>query len=232
MLKIHADLSARALVLPSEMRWVPSPELGVERIMLDRDGDEVARATSLVRFAKGSAFAMHSHELGEEIFVLEGTFSDEEGDFHAGSYLRNPPGSEHAPFSTSGCLLFVKLRQFDPEDGERKISHQSKLSWESFLPDISRAALHQFGSEQVWLIRMQPGATWPRHLLPGGEELFVVEGSFSDEGGHYPARTWLRTPAGSEHQIYSREGCLLYCKTGHLLAQTATREKSMRASRR
>jgi anti-sigma factor ChrR (cupin superfamily) len=219
MLKIHADLSTRALVLPSEMRWVPSPEVGVERIMLDRDGDEVARATSLVRFAKGSAFAMHSHELGEEIFVLEGTFSDEEGDFHAGSYLRNPPGSEHTPFSVPGCLLFVKLRQFDPDDSERKISHQGKLSWETFLPGIARASLHQFNTEQVWLIRMQPGVIWPRHQLSGGEEIFVIEGAFSDELGHYPTRSWLRMPAGSEHQISSREGCLLYVKTGHLPAQ-------------
>jgi anti-sigma factor ChrR (cupin superfamily) len=216
MLKINDDLTTRARVLPSEMRWVSSPEAGVERVMLDRDGDEVARATSLVRFAKESSFAMHVHELGEEIFVLEGTFSDEEGDFHAGSYLRNPPGSEHTPFSKPGCLLFVKLRQFDPNDLERKIIQPQRLRWEEFSPGASRAALHQFRSEQVFLIRLKPGALWPRHTLIGGEEIFVLEGSFSDESGRYPERSWLRNPDGGEHQISTQEGCLLYVKTGHL----------------
>ena len=220
-MKLNADLSKRAVLLPTQMSWVPSPEAGVERIMLDRDGDEVARATSLVRFAKNSSFTAHTHELGDELLVLEGVFSDEDGDFGPGSYLRNPPGSTHRPFSLNGCLLFVKLRQFDPSDQSRKMLHHSQLSWErGFLPGVSRALLHQFGAESVCLVRLEPGALWPHRSLPAGEELFVMEGSCSNEHGQYPARSWLRTPAGSEHQLFSAEGCLLYIKTGHLPAQT------------
>ena len=220
-MKLHADLSQRAVVFPAQMRWVPSPEVGVERIMLDRDGDEVARATSLVRFAEGSSFAPHTHELGEEVLVLEGVFSDEDGDFGQGSYLRNPPGSTHQPFSKPGCLLFVKLRQFDPHDQARMMLHRSQLNWQREPhPGVSRVLLHQFGAEAVCLLRLEPGALWPRRILPAGEEIFVVEGSFSDEGGHYPTRSWLRTPAGGEHQLTSAEGCLLYIKTGHLPAES------------
>lgn len=216
-MKINADLTKRALLLPSQRSWVPSPEPGVERVMLDRDGDEVARATSLVRFAKGSSFAPHVHELGEELLVLEGVFSDEEGDYPAGTYLRNPPGSVHRPHSAPGCLLFVKLRQFDLRDQERKTINTRALQWQPASEEgVSRALLHQFGAEAIWIIQMQPHSKISRHTHHAGEELFVLEGSISDEQGHYPTGSWLRNPAGSEHQLYSQEGALLFVKSGHL----------------
>ena len=84
--------------------------------MLDRVGDEVARATSIVRYEPGSQFSAHTHDLGEEFFVLDGIFSDEHGDYPAGTYVRNPPGSSHTPYTVEGCTIFVKLRQFDLED--------------------------------------------------------------------------------------------------------------------
>ena len=76
--------------------------------MLDRIGDEVARATSIVRYAPGSSFARHEHAKGEEFLVLEGIFSDDSGDYPAGFYVRNPPGSGHTPFrkdTSFGYLL-------------------------------------------------------------------------------------------------------------------------------
>src|SRR5579859_6313352 len=111
---INADFSARAVVDTTALPWIPSPMPGVERKMLERDGGEVARATSLVRYAAGSRFERHEHGGGEEFLVLDGIFSDEYGDYPPGTYVRNPPGSHHAPFSRTGCTLFVKLRQFAP----------------------------------------------------------------------------------------------------------------------
>jgi anti-sigma factor ChrR (cupin superfamily) len=116
---LHADLSQRAVVLTPTLAWIPSPMVGVERRLLDRNGDEVARATSVVRYAPGSHFEPHSHGGGEEILVLEGTFSDEHGDYATGTYLRNPVGSSHAPFSAEGCTILVKLRQMHPLDQQR-----------------------------------------------------------------------------------------------------------------
>ena len=73
-----------------------------ERRMLERDGEEVARATSVVRYAPNSSFDPHTHGGGEEFFVLDGVFSDEHGDFGPGTYVRNPPGSRHTPRQRQG----------------------------------------------------------------------------------------------------------------------------------
>ena len=109
---LNADFGARVVIDTRVAPWIASPEPGVERKLLDRVGGEVARATSIVRYGPGSAFASHEHTLGEEFLVLAGTFADEGGEYPTGTYVRNPPGSRHRPFSTSGCELFVKLRQF------------------------------------------------------------------------------------------------------------------------
>src|SRR5258707_7529147 len=115
-MRINADFTKRASVHAGESEWVKSLMPGVERRMLDRVGDEVARATSIVRYAPGTAFSPHSHLGGEEFFVLDGIFQDERGDYPAGSYVRNPPTSRHTPRSQAGCTIFVKLFQFDPAD--------------------------------------------------------------------------------------------------------------------
>ena len=92
-MRINADFSKRAAVHAAQSDWARSPTPGVERRMLDRIGDEVARATSIVRYAPDSAFPPHTHGGGEEFLVLDGTFQDEHGDYPAGSYVRNPPTS-------------------------------------------------------------------------------------------------------------------------------------------
>ena len=109
--KLNADLSKPAVVHSNNLPWTPSQTPGVERRFLERDGGEVARASSIVRYAPGSAFPRHVHDKGEEYLVLNGVFSDEHGDFGKGAYVRNPPGSTHAPFTKDGCIIFVKLRQ-------------------------------------------------------------------------------------------------------------------------
>src|SRR5260370_27326485 len=115
-MRINADFTKRASVHAGESEWVKSPMPGVERRMLDRVGDEVARATSIVRYAPGTAFSPHTHLGGEEFFVLDGIFQDERGDYSAGSYVRNPPTSRHRPRSQASCTIFVKLFHFRPAD--------------------------------------------------------------------------------------------------------------------
>ena len=60
-MEINADFTKRAVVHGAQMDWIPSPMPGVDRRMLDRIGDEVARATSIVRYAPGSAFSPPSY---------------------------------------------------------------------------------------------------------------------------------------------------------------------------
>ena len=108
-MQLNADLSQRAVMRSSRLDWVPSPAEGIHRKMLERDGEEVARATSIVWYAQGSQFPTHIHGGGEEILVLEGVFQDENGDYPAGTWIRSPHGSSHAPFSEKGCLIYVKV---------------------------------------------------------------------------------------------------------------------------
>ena len=82
----------RAVVHSEELPWVDSPLPGVQRRMLERDGEEVARATSVVRYAPDSSFSPHSHGGGEEFLVLDGVFSDEHGDFGPGMLRAQPAG--------------------------------------------------------------------------------------------------------------------------------------------
>jgi anti-sigma factor ChrR (cupin superfamily) len=216
-MQIRSDFHERVVVRPGDEQFVPSPLPGVERLMLDREGGEVARATSIVRYAPGSRFSAHTHGGGEEFFVLDGTFADERGVYPAGTYVRNPPGSSHAPWSEEGCTLFVKLMQFDPEDLEQKVVDTRSAPWSPGLVDgLSVLPLHQFGTENVALVRWAPGTVFNPHTHFGGEEVLVLEGTFADEHGAYPAGSWIRSPSMSRHHPFTREGCTILVKVGHL----------------
>lgn len=203
------------------MDWQPSPSPTVWRKRLELSGPaEAGRVTSIVRYDPNSRFGAHPHPDGEEIFVLEGVFSDQTGHYPAGSYLLNPEGFSHAPYSTDGCVLFVKLRQYAGSD--HVLLNTNEMDWQP-LPTDGLAAKHLYaapdGSELIRLVRFAPGACAPYHLHEGGEEIFVLEGSFSDDAGSYRAGTWLRQPPGSGHAPVSQDGCVLYVKSGHLRAQ-------------
>ena len=216
-MQLNADLKQRVVINTNEMPWVDSPIQGVQRRMLDRDGDEVARATTIVRFAPNSSFSAHTHGGGEEFVVLEGVFSDERGDYPAGSYIRNPIGSTHTPYSKEGCTILVKLWQFAEDDDKQLAIDTNKNQWLQGLVDgLQVMPLHNHGSENVALVKWSPQTQFQRHSHWGGEEIYVLEGTFADEHGIYPQGTWIRNPHGSIHTPYSDEGCLIYVKTGHL----------------
>ena len=108
-IELNADLTQRAVFKPNEYVWEASPMPGVERMKLDRIGDEIARDTSLVHYAANSSFSPHKHAGGEEIFVLEGTFYDEHDSYPVGSWLRSPHLSKHCPYTKDdGALIYVK----------------------------------------------------------------------------------------------------------------------------
>ncbi len=218
-MELHADLSQRVVLDTTAIPWIPSPLAGVERRLLDRLGGEIARATSIVRYAPGSHFERHSHGGGEEILVLEGTFSDETGDHAAGTYLRNPVGSSHAPFSTGGCRILVKLHQMHSLDQRRLVINTHTTAWvPGLVSGLQVLPLHAYGSEHVALVRWAPGTTFQPHGHRGGEEILVLDGVFEDEQGRYPAGSWLRNPPGSSHRPWSESGCTIWVKTGHLPA--------------
>ncbi|MBD2461899.1 cupin domain-containing protein [Oscillatoria sp. FACHB-1407] len=216
-MELHADLNERAIAFSEDIPWIDSPMPGVQRRMLERDGAEVARATSIVRYAPGSHFSPHTHGGGEEFLVLEGVFSDEHGDYPTGTYIRNPVGSTHTPSSQDGCTILVKLWQMHPDDQQRVAVDTARSPWlPGLVEGLQVMPLHSFGSEQVALVKWAPGTHFQPHRHWGGEEIFVLKGVFEDELGRYPKGTWIRNPSGSMHTPFSREGCLIYVKTGHL----------------
>lgn len=184
--------------------------------MLDRIGDEVARATSMVRYAPGSSFARHEHAMGEEFLVLEGIFSDEHGDYPPGTYVRNPPGSGHSPHSDEGCRILVKLRQFDDDDLEHVVIDTcTGGQWEETTDTgVSTLPLHQYQREQVRMLKMAAGSC--RELAQDGVEIFVVSGSIRC-GSDYPAESWLRFPVGAVQTVHAIDESVLWIKNGHLL---------------
>jgi anti-sigma factor ChrR (cupin superfamily) len=216
-MKLNSDLSQRVVVEPSSLQWVDSPATGIQRQLLERDGDEVARATSIVRYAPGSAFENHKHDLGEEILVLDGEFSDESGTFGPGTYIKNPPGSSHAPSSATGCTLFVKLRHLDLADSQRTVVDTRNGPWfPGLVPGLSVMPLSEFDTQHTALVRWAPGTRFNSHRHYGGEEIYVLEGVFEDESGSYPTGTWMRSPHLSAHRPFSNTGCTILVKTGHL----------------
>ena len=215
--KLHADLREPVIVHSAELPWTPSPQPGVERRFLERDGGEIARATSIVRYAAGSAFAAHEHHKGEEYLVLAGVFSDEHGDFSEGTYVRNPPGSRHAPFTKQGCTIFVKLRQMSETDHEAVVVRTSDLESErTEIPGLGRLELHLRETERVAIERLEPGCEWRARGEVGGEEMLVIDGELLYGDDVCEPGTWIRSPRGRERRLASRGGCSLWTKRGHL----------------
>jgi len=222
-MELNADFSQPVALHAARMAWLPSPMAGVERRMLDRIGDEVARATSIVRYAPHSHFSPHTHGGGEEFLVLEGIFQDEHGDYPAGSYVRNPPTSRHTPGSEPGCVIFVKLWQFDPDDrtGVRIDTNQVPFAPAPGRPGIEILPLFRDAREEVRLERWAPDAEIALPA-PGGLELLVLDGGFrargvSDGAEALAAQSWLRLPDGATLRATAgAPGCKLWIKIGHL----------------
>ncbi len=217
-MNLNSDFGARAAVHAARLDWTPSPIRGVDRRMLDRIGDEVARATSIVRYAPHSHFSPHTHGGGEEFLVLEGVFQDEHGDYPAGTYVRNPPASSHTPGSEPGCTIFVKLWQFDPDDLTPVRTDTTALSLAPArdLPGVEFAILYDSAWELVLLERWAPGIniTVP---IPDGIELLVLDGGFTEGAEEFTQYSWLRLPAGSAlRAVAGPQGCRLWVKSGHL----------------
>lgn len=217
-MRINADFSQVVRVQTAELGWQASPMAGVDRRMLDRIGEEKARATSIVRYARGSAFSEHTHDGGEEFIVLEGVFQDEHGDYPPGTYVRNPPTTHHVPRSEPGCTIFVKLWQFDADDRDQKVIAMHDLAHQPSPdnPAISVAGLHKDARESVTSERWNAGA---RRLVAGagGCELLVLDGSLDSALGPLAPHDWLRLPDGEALDLTAGEGgAWLWIKTGHL----------------
>lgn len=210
------DMNERLILSTNSLEWTSSPSQKVMRKQLEREKEESGHVTSVVKYLENSNFKSHYHPLGEEIFVLSGTFSDESGDYPSGTYLRNPPGSHHSPFSEKGCVLFVKLNQFEPGDKQQVTIKTNKEVWHKGQGNLMVLPLHSYKGESTALVKWPKGEKFSPHRHFGGEEVFVLSGTFKDEHGSYPRGTWLRNPHLSKHCPWVEEETIIFVKTGHL----------------
>ncbi len=215
--EINSDFSKRVVIETESIDWELSEADGVLRKRLERINADPEPVTTIVQYQAGSSFRPHKHIYGEEILVLEGVFSDNHGNYAAGSYLRNPPGSSHAPYSTDGCTIFVKLQQFQKDDLNQLYTQTRKQTWlPGLVPGLTVMPLHEYKHEHVALVKWEPNTIFQTHSHIGGEEIFVIEGTFQDEFGSYPKGTWIRSPQNSVHTPFTKDGCTILVKTGHL----------------
>lgn len=215
MKDINLDFSKKVVIDTQQQPWGKSPMVGVRRKPLARSEDQV-HVTSIVEYAANSYFSEHTHPQGEEIFVLEGIFSDQEGDYPAGCYLRNPPNSQHKPFSELGCLIFVKLNQFIPTDLESIRINTMTTEWLPGIGNLQVMPLHSVETQHTALVKWPAGEHFQPHRHFAGEEILVISGTFKDEFGSYPKHTWIRSPHMSQHDPFVEEETVILVKTGHL----------------
>jgi hypothetical protein len=214
-MELNSDFNAPVVVHSDELEWTPSPMPGVDRRMLDRIGGEVARATSIVRYAPGSQFSAHEHTGGEEFIVLEGVFQDEHGDYPQGTYVRNPPTTSHTPSSAPGCTIFVKLWQFAMSD-RTQFRKDMSLELGPSADGVATALLHKDARETVTYHVVDASARL-QIAEPGGIEVLVLDGMITQGSDSLAKNAWLRLPEGTELRATAgTDGAKVWVKTGHL----------------
>jgi len=212
----NLDYTQRVVIKTNDMDWAASPSPAVFRKRLAREAAESGHATSVVKYEAGASFKTHQHPKGEEILVLDGVFSDEYGDYPAGTYIRNPAGTSHAPFSKEGCTLLVKLCQFQDTDSMQTRINTNHTPWRPGIGGLEVMPLHNHILENTALVKWPKGEVFQPHTHFGGEEIFVLSGTFKDEHGSYPKGSWIRSPHLSTHHPHVDEETVIWVKTGHL----------------
>lgn len=212
---IHADHRLPAVVHAATLPWDPSPAAGVDRRRIERVGGEVARLTSIVRYAPGSRFDAHTHSGGEEYLVLSGVFSDEGGDHPAGTCVRNGVGSSHAPFTAGGCTILVKLWWMHPDEtASSVVDTAASEGWEDSAWGAQRL-LHQGLHDRTDLFRLDPGAVVTLSV-EGGAEVFVLTGELTAGTELLHRWSWCRAPGDGPLVLAASGGAEVYVKRGHL----------------
>ena len=215
---INGDLTVRVSEDTNRIEWSPSPSGTVWRKRVHRVGPaESGQVTAVVRYEAGATFPAHDHPGGEEILVLDGIFSDEHGDWPAATYLLNPDGFRHAPFSRDGCLLFVKLRQYPGKERIHVVLDTGASEWQvtgdagvQVQPLYAQSGFTDSMRLERWAVDTERDSI----RYPQGAEIFVIDGEFRDEADQYPNGAWLRLPVGATHTPTSETGCTLYIKEG------------------
>lgn len=204
---MNDNYEQRALINTKDVIWAETSNKGVFKKQLSLKKDE---ETYLLKIEKNSKLNMENKINSVEIFVLEGTYVNEFGEFKSGTYLKLPLENEFFVSSIDDCIIFRKINHF--KDNEKIIIDTNLSSWLQGHGNLQVIPL----SEQTALVKWPKNEKFIPHKHWGGEEIFVLKGRFMDEYGIYPKACWIRSPHLSQHFPYVEEETIIFVKTGHL----------------
>ena len=118
-----------------------------------------------------------------------------------------------------GCTIFVKLWQFHPEDRTYVHANLNKLGAvpEQGREGVEVSPLYKDAYENVRIEQWQPNASVNLDTTGGGE-IFVLEGSATQNQDTLRKHSWLRVPINTKiNLVAGPDGAKVWIKTGHLL---------------
>jgi len=228
---LNADLSKKVVMRTEDMAFSSRRGDLVGKPVYVAGGKLEGAVTVVVKYFPNADFEHHDHPEGEEIFVLEGVFTDERGDHEAGCYLFNPETFEHTPrTSEEGNLILIRLRQY-PNIGVKrteKVVNSNKMEWvtPTFMKrgeGVTEKLMYPLFEDQAeyperqWMEKWSADATPEPYVIEDLLEIFILKGGFTDDDGSYKKGDWIRLPKGATFGGKVSEGfdtCEFLIKSG------------------
>ncbi len=211
-----------ARVATASLPWTPCEASGVDRkpILPTSERETGAAEIWLVRLAPGASLPLPAdngtYARCQEVLVVEGTWTVDGSDLGPYSYSRRPAQVAGPNATSGGCTLLVRNVELD--ERETEIVH-IPFAADSWLPgqgNLGVRPLFNSGAEGTALVHWPDSERFLPHQHWGGEEIFVLSGTFRDEHGDYAAGTWIQSPHLSTHHPFVVEETIIFVKTGHL----------------
>lgn len=204
---MNDNYETRVLINTNDLEWENTQNKGIYKKLLSKKEDE---ETSILKIEESSKLNNNSKINSVEIFVLEGIYKNEFGEFKSGTYLNLPNENEAFISSNTGCVIF---RKENCDKGvENIIIDTNSTPWLKGQGNLEVMPLYT----QTALVKWPQNERFIPHKHWGGEEIFVLKGRFMDEHGIYPKGSWIRSPHLSTHFPFVEEETIIFVKTGHL----------------
>ena len=204
---MNDNYETRVLINTNDLEWENTQNKGIYKKLLSKKEDE---ETSILKIEESSKLNNDSKINSVEIFVLEGIYKNEFGEFKSGTYLNLPNENEAFVSSNTGCVIF---RKENCDKGvENIIIDTNSTPWLKGQGNLEVMPLYT----QTALVKWPQNERFIPHKHWGGEEIFVLKGRFMDEHGIYPKGSWIRSPHLSTHFPFVEEETIIFVKTGHL----------------
>jgi len=200
----------------NELTWRATGTEGVDKKLLVAGSEDSSHEVSILRLQAGAQLPAPPEGWGIEVVVLEGAWQLPEGTLQGNGYSRRPPGEAGAGSTATGCTLYARSGPFAEDDRELAHSQAEGEPWHAGHGNLRVKSLHSMGGEGTALVHWPAGERFVPHQHWGGEEIFVLSGTFRDEYGVYPKGTWIQSPHLSTHHPFVEEETVIFVKTGHL----------------